>query len=189
LIGYTTSFPQLCLPLDHQGVTMKSYRVRNTVANAATSPWSAWTDLMFKTGEMMSASAQVIGHRTARMALAGPTPSQRDQHEFNLMSQEKMEAAAESAHAMAIRMMSLHQEVARLAIQQILSGTANLMSVASSGTLHQSRHRQNKLAHDTMLNSAEAVSQFNTSLANIAQTGLQPIHARATANAERLKKL
>jgi hypothetical protein len=27
---------------------------------------SAWTDLLFKTGEMMSASAQVIGHRTAR---------------------------------------------------------------------------------------------------------------------------
>jgi hypothetical protein len=40
-----------------------------------------------------------------------------------------------------------------------------------------------------MRNSAEAVSQLNTSLAHIAQTGLQPIHARATANAKRLKKL
>lgn len=174
---------------------MKSYRVRNPIAaipasfdNPAASI-NAWTDLMLQTGEMMSASAQVIGHRTARMAMAGPAPSQRDRNEFNLMSQEKIEAITESAHAMAIRMMSLHQESARLAIQQMLSGAASLMSVASSSSLHQSGHRQSKLAHDAMLNSAEAVSQFNNSLADIAQTGLQPIHARATANAKRLKKL
>lgn len=148
-----------------------------------------WTDLLFKAGEMMSASAQVIGHRTAQMALAGPAPSQLDRNEFNLMGQEKMEAAAESMHAMAIRIMSSHQEAASLAIQHMLDGAANLMSVASSSTLHQSGHRQSKLAHDTIRNSAEAVSQFNTSLANIARTGLHPIHARATANAERLKKI
>ncbi|HWW99815.1 polyhydroxyalkanoate granule-associated phasin [Collimonas sp.] len=174
---------------------MKSYRVRNPIAIAPDSLSSpaasinAWTDLMLQTGEMMSASAQVIGHRTARMAMAGPAPSQRDRKEFNLMSQEKIEAITESAHAMAIRMMSMHQDAARLAIQQMLNGAVNLMSVASSSNLHQSGHRQNKLAHDTMLNSAEAVSQFNTSLADIAQTGLQPLHARATANAKRLKKL
>lgn len=166
---------------------MKSYRIRNTVVTNA-SPLSAWTDLLVKTGEMMSASAQVIGHRTARMALAGPAPSQRDRHEFNLMGQEKMEAATESAHAMAIRMMRLHQDVASLAVQHMLDGAANLMSVVSSSSLHQSGHRQSKLAHDTMRNSVEAVSQFNASLANIAQTGLHPIHARATANAKRLKK-
>lgn len=168
---------------------MKSYRVRTTTVASPASPFSAWTDLLFKTGEMMNASAEVIGHRTARIALAGPAPSQRDRNEFNLMSQEKMEVAAESAHAMAIRMMSLHQEAARLAIQHMLDGTANLLSLASSSSLHQSGHRQSKLAHDTMRNSAEAVSQLNTSLAHIAQTGLQPIHARATANAKRLKKL
>ena len=174
---------------------MKSYRVRNPIAitpDSFSSPAAsinAWTDLMLQTGEMMSASAQVIGHRTARMAMAGPAPSQRDRNEFNLMSQEKIEAIAESAHAMAIRMMSMHQDTARLAIQQMLNGAVNLMSVASSSSLHQSGHRQNKLAHDTMLSSAEAVSQFNTSLADIAQTGLQPLHARATANAKRLKKL
>ncbi|GAC1320625.1 MAG: hypothetical protein NVS3B11_13650 [Collimonas sp.] len=167
---------------------MKSYRVRNNLATSPI-PLNDWTDLLFKAGEMMSASAQVIGHRTAQMALAGPTPSQRDRNEFNLMGQEKMEAAAESVHAMAIRLMSLHQEAASLAIQHMLDGAANLMSVASSSTLHQSGRRQSKLAHDTIRNSAEAVSQFNTSLANIAQTGLHPIHARATANAKRLKKL
>jgi len=166
---------------------MKSYRAHTTPLNHF--PLNAWTELLFKAGEMMSASAQVIGHRTAQMALAGPTPSQHDRNEFNLMSQEKMEAAAESAHAMAIRMMSLHQEAASLAIQHMLDGAANLVSVASSSTLHQTGHRQSKLAQDTIRNSAEAVSQFNTSLANIAQTGLHPIHARATANAKRLNKL
>ncbi|WP_211451316.1 polyhydroxyalkanoate granule-associated phasin [Collimonas antrihumi] len=160
----------------------------NNLATGPT-PLNDWTDLLFKAGEMMSASAQVIGHRTAQMALAGPAPSQLDRNEFNLMSQEKMEAAAESVHAMAIRIMSLHQETASLAIQHMLDSATNLMSVASSSTLHQSGHRQSKLAHDTIRNSAEAVSQFNTSLANIAQTGLHPIHARATANAKRLKKL
>ncbi|MFJ2986704.1 polyhydroxyalkanoate granule-associated phasin [Collimonas sp. NPDC087041] len=168
---------------------MKTHRVRTTAANNTAHPLNAWTDLMFKAGEMMTASAQVIGHRTARMAMAGPAPSQRDQHEFDLMSREKIEAVAESAHAMAIRMLGLHQEVAVMAIQHMLSGTANLISVAGSSSLHQSGRRQSKLAHDTLLNSAEAVSQFNASLADVAETGLQPIHARATANAKRLTKL
>jgi hypothetical protein len=167
---------------------MKSYRVHNTLTPSP-ALLNDWTDLLFKAGEMMSASAQVIGHRTAQMALAGPTPSQRDRNEFTLMGQEKMEAAAESVHAMAIRIMSLQQETVSLAIQHMLDGAANLAAVASSSTLHQSGRRQSKLAHDTLRNSAEAVSQLNTSLANIAQTGLHPIHARATANAERLKKL
>jgi hypothetical protein len=43
---------------------------------------------------MMSASAQVIGHRTGRMALAGPAPNARDRREIALMGQQKIEAGA-----------------------------------------------------------------------------------------------
>lgn len=167
---------------------MKTHRVRNT-AGSSHYPLNAWTDLMFKAAETMTASAQVIGHRTARMAMAGPAPSMLDQHEFDLMSREKIEAAAESTHAMAARMLGLHQEIVIMAIQQILSGTANLIAVAGSSSLHQSGRRQSKLAHDTLRDSAEAVSQLNASLADIAGTGLEPIHARATANAKRLTEL
>ncbi|MFC5474822.1 polyhydroxyalkanoate granule-associated phasin [Paraherbaspirillum soli] len=168
---------------------MKSYQARTAVANSHANPLTLWSDLIFKTGEMMTASAQVIGHRTALIAMAGLAPSQRDQLEFTLMGQEKIEAASESAHAVAIRMMALQQELATLVIRQMLCNTASLLSVASSSTLRQSGRRQNKLARDTIANSAQAVSQLNASLADIAETGLIPIHARATANAERLNKL
>jgi hypothetical protein len=70
---------------------MKRSRTRYLSAN----PFLIWTDLAVKTSEMMLASALVIGHRTARMALAGPKPSVRDRREFTLMGQEKIEAAAE----------------------------------------------------------------------------------------------
>ena len=68
---------------------MKRSRTRNSFAN----PFLIWTDLALKTGEMMLASAQVIGHRTGLMAAAGPKPSKRDRREFTLMGQEKIEAA------------------------------------------------------------------------------------------------
>jgi len=48
-------------------------------------PLVLWRDLATKTLEMMLASAQVIGHQTGRMALAGPAPNARDRREFTLM--------------------------------------------------------------------------------------------------------
>ncbi len=71
------------------------------------SPLMLWTNLAMKTLEMMLASAQVVGHRTGRMALAGPAPSARDRREFPSMGQEKIEAGAHSAQAMAAQMMSI----------------------------------------------------------------------------------
>jgi len=72
-----------------------------------TNPFLVWTRLAWKTGEMMLASAQVIHHRTGRMAAAGATPSARDRREFALMGQEKLEAGVESAKAMAAQLMTL----------------------------------------------------------------------------------
>ena len=58
-------------------------------------PFLAWTDLAWKIGEMSMASAQVIAHRTTRMAAAGPIPNASDRQEFRRMGQEKIEAATE----------------------------------------------------------------------------------------------
>jgi len=48
-------------------------------------PLLLWMKLGVRTNEMLVASAQVIGHRTARMASATPIPSEPDQREFALM--------------------------------------------------------------------------------------------------------
>lgn len=67
---------------------------------AAALPFVLWTDLALRTGEMLAASAQVIGHRTGRMVRAGPSPNARDRKEFTRMGLEKVAAANESAWAM-----------------------------------------------------------------------------------------
>ena len=78
-----------------------------------TNPFLVWSRLAWKTGEMMLASAQVIHHRTGRMAAAGATPSARDRREFALMGQEKIEAGVESASAMAAQMMAMNPLLGR----------------------------------------------------------------------------
>jgi len=47
-----------------------------------------WSDLTTKTMEMMLASAQVIGHRRGRMALAEPIPNARDPRAIVLIGTE-----------------------------------------------------------------------------------------------------
>ena len=69
----------------------------------ARNPWLAWHELAWKTGVMMLESAEVIGHRTRRIAAAGARPSARDQRELARMTQEKFEAALESVQAMAVQ--------------------------------------------------------------------------------------
>ncbi len=49
-----------------------------------------------KLGELAFAAPQVIAHRLARMALAGPTLSGRDRKEFAGMVAEKQAAAAQA---------------------------------------------------------------------------------------------
>ena len=168
---------------------MKPHTTRLSVASTAANPYTVWTDLAAQTAEMMTASAQVIGHRSARMACAGPLPSARDQQEFSLMGQEKMEALSESAHAVTISMMGLHQQVATLALQQLRDGTTDLLAFAAGTSLDPNTPTQTDLVNKHMTNSTEAMSQLNASLADVAQTGLQPLHSRATANAKRLEKL
>ena len=161
---------------------------RRAFYNVSAHPFLIWSELAFKTGEMMLASAQVIGHRTNRMVLAGPTPNARDQREFTLMSTEKVSAAAESARAMALSMIRLNQQFGTLAFKQMLTGATAMMSLASSRATGQSVARQARLVRDTMANSAAATSQISASTARLVNKGLKPIHSRAKGNAKRLAK-
>ena len=109
--------------------------------------------LAMKTGEMMMASAQVIGHRTRRMAAAGSKPNASDRREFALMGQEKIEAAAKSAHGMAAHMMTMDPFLGARAVQQSLAAATAMMSLAGSRTVSQALARQARLVR-TMTGSA-----------------------------------
>jgi sarcosine oxidase delta subunit len=180
-----------CTPKNQETAKCKEIEMKRSSkpANFSRNPFMLWTGLALKTGEMMVASAQVIQHRTGRIVTAGPIPSSRDQREFTLMGQEKIEAAAESAQAMATRMARLNQQISTLAFQQILAGTTGMMALATSSTLAQSHRRQTRLMRDTVSKSVSAASELADTVARVADHGLKPIHSRAKANAKRLAKL
>jgi hypothetical protein len=152
-------------------------------------PFMLWVGFAVKMGEMMLASAQVIGHRTNRMANAGVVPSLRDQREFTLMGQEKIEAVVESAQAVASRMMGLNQQIGTLALRQMMAGATGMMALATTRNPAQSSKLQAKLMQETVSNSSNAASQLANTVVHVADQGLKPIHTRATANAKRLAKL
>src|ERR1700722_19369477 len=59
------------------GISMATRRTRNSTSLAA------------KSMEVALAVPQVVAHRVTRMALAGPTLSERDRREFQMMVNEK----------------------------------------------------------------------------------------------------
>lgn len=150
-------------------------------------PFLMWANLAFKAGEMMLASAQVIGHRTGRMAAAGAIPNERDRREFALMGQEKVDAAAESAQAMTTQIVRMNMQLGTRIFQQMLTGATDLMALAASSNASQSVARQAKLMR-TMTRSADTATRYSNAAVRLAQQGLKPIHSRATANAKRLGK-
>jgi hypothetical protein len=147
----------------------------------------AWTDLVWKMSEMSLASAQVIAHRSTRMAAAGPLPNSRDRQEFSRMGQEKVEAATESALAIATQLTTMSGMLGARAFSHMMNANAALMSLAVSRTPGQFFVRQAKLAN-AVSRSAMTASALSDSAARLAGRGLRPIHARATANARRLRK-
>ncbi len=151
-----------------------------------TTPFDLWTDLMFATGEMFAASAQVIGHRTERMSQAQLPLSVRDTKEFTLMFQEKAEAGQEAATAFA--------ELATRAVTQMaMSVPAQMMvlgplawGLASSRTMPQLFEAQMKFGQallEPMTNNDVADAAVRAGHAAV-----KPYHSRATANAKRLQR-
>ena len=146
-----------------------------------------WSDLMWKMGEMLAASAQVIGHRTVLMAAAGAQPSARDQREFVLMVQEKLDASVASATAMGRQWFALGSGIGVQAWRDALEANSAALALASSRSVQESVERQAALAR-TLGRSATSASRLSAAGAKIADRGLAPIHAAATANARRLAR-
>lgn len=154
-------------------------------STALQQPLDVWNDLAQTTGEMLAASAEVIGHRTNRMALAGPLPTTRDQQEFALMGQEKVDAAARSATAMGAQMLSVGADIGLRAWRDLCTTASATFALAASRTPQQSADAQADLTR-TLTESAASLAEIGSAGARIARHGLKPIHAVATANARRL---
>jgi hypothetical protein len=116
-----------------------------------------------KSIELAFAVPQVVAHRLARMALAGPVPSLRDQQEFMLMGTEKVAAFCESWTAMCAAAV---QANAALFLTPVLSWSA--LPAALGARMSPAR------AHRTAL--------------KILGSGVAPLHRRAGANAKRLQR-
>ncbi len=149
-------------------------------------PFLIWIELSVKTSEMLLASAQVIGHRTSRMVMAGARPNPADRREFTLMGQEKVEAALESAHAMATHLTDANQQLWSRAVGQINSSAQTMLSLTRSRSSSQAIERQTHLVK-TMTRSLITATQMSHTAARFAHSGLLPVHSRATANATRLR--
>ena len=161
--------------------------VRSSRRAKPVSALAAWADLALKTSEMMLASAHVIGHRTRRMASAGPLPNARDQREFKLMGQEKVDAAGESARAMGHQLSHLNLRSGLDVWNDTLSAGQAAMSVASSRTVGEAVRRQAQLRRAIKRAGGSAAVLSNATV-QVARRGLEPIHAKATANAKRLAR-
>lgn len=73
--------------------------------------------LPVQAAQLALAVPQVVGHRLARMALAGPFPNARDQREFRVMGQEKVHAFWQSWFAMGWALTQAWQQAWLAALQ------------------------------------------------------------------------
>lgn len=119
--------------------------------------------------ELSVAAPQVVRHRVRQMALAGAFPSEQDQKEFKLMSQEKMDAFQESVQAMAFESINAQQKfVVEVWSSLFRPWTPDWNSNWSNAM---------KLPY---------IYPFQAATMGVLNKGMQPIHRRAVANAKRL---
>ena len=118
-----------------------------------------------KAAELGVAAPLVIAHRLTRMALAGHTPSIRDQREFTLMSREKTAAFYESWNAMFSQSIRIQQEITASIWRSLWLYWLNSTSSAVLPKID--------LPHATL---------------RVLSKGMAPVHRRAVANAKRLSR-
>ena len=118
------------------------------------------TSVIVKATELAHAVPQVVAHRVTRMALAGTSPTTRDQREFRQMGAEKMAAFTESWNAMATQAFLANYLLATSFWRSWLAGKPSQFS--------------GSLLHNAAL--------------GVLGKGLGPVHRRAVANAKRLAR-
>ena len=118
------------------------------------------TSVIVKATELARAVPQVVAHRVTRMALAGTSPTARDQREFRQMEAEKMAAFTESWNAMATQAFRANYLLATSFWRSWLAGRPSQLSG----------------------------SQLHNAALGVLGKGFGPVHRRAVANAKRLAR-
>ena len=116
--------------------------------------------------ELSIAAPQVVAQRVARMAMAGPNPSARDQKEFKQMSDEKVAAFYQSWSAIWSQMFKSQFVIAHAMNSAVVSAMLSGRS-PSMGTAFQA------VASET---------------SKVMSAGMKPVHRKAVPNAKRLSR-
>lgn len=119
-----------------------------------------------KLAELSLAVPQVVGHRVARMAAAGPWPGARDRREFHAMGAEKVAAFGESWAAILLQLWRSQCSLA-VSLSAWWWSPARWVPGAWPG-------------------GAQAWQRWAEGPAHALEQGLGPVHRRAVANAKRL---
>lgn len=115
--------------------------------------------------QLAVAVPQVVAHRITRMAIAGPSPTERDRREFQRMVSEKSIAFAEAWQAMALQGFLANQALAISFLRA--AGLPTLRGTPTAGKL---------------------AAQVQSAALGVMGKGLAPIHRKAVANAKRLAR-
>ena len=115
--------------------------------------------------ELSTSVPEVIAHRLSQFMFAGYQPNEEHHEEFNLMWSEKSDAFVESWQAMADQASIVNQEIFSSMVKAMFTPWWEM----------------NKLEVCTP-------KKMNMAALSIINKGLEPIHAKTTSNAKRLKK-
>ena len=121
--------------------------------------------LVIQAAEVAVAAPQVVTHRLARMALAGPNPSPGDRREFARMGTEKIAAFYESWNAMFAQALRVQQHAWESSLRAMWFPWVH-----------------------NPLEAARQVQQFQSAALGILGKGMAPVRKRAVGNAKRLRR-
>jgi len=119
--------------------------------------------LIVKAAELAFAVPQVVAHRVTRMAIAGPSLSERDRKEFQRMGAEKTAAFFESWNAMTMQALHANQALAASFFRSFWSPSLKVKPSATA-----------------------VAAKLCGSALGVLGKGMAPVHRKATVNAKRL---
>jgi len=121
--------------------------------------------LIAKAVELAFVVPQVVAHRVTRMAITGPSVSERDRKEFKRMGAEKTAAFSESWNAMTMQALCANQALAASFLRSFWS--PSLKGRPSARAM---------------------AAQLHGAALGVLGKGIAPVHRKATANAKRLAR-
>lgn len=138
--------------------------------------------------ELLEASGDVIARRLTIIAEAVANPAGADMAELALMGSEKLDAMSRSARIGLNGAAVLAQAAQTVAARETAAAGRAFDAVLRSRTPAEMMVAHSAWAADAWTRSLEQSWAMGVAMLKLQTDALQPIHAAATANAERLKR-